>query len=472
MGISALAASKWVVFISFPLRSLSFYYFSKRTPFDIASFTGAILYGLIPWHFTYITILGNPTYSLCFIFLPPLFKFSSDKEYLHLVLASISFSLITLSHHGTGFLIAYALIWYSLFSGILYFQLRDSFFRLIQIGLISIGVLCFFWMPYIFYSNMIGSFNVPFEPKHETLIQLVQKSHFMYLGLPILILSIISMIIVTISKNKEGVLYSLMTGVSLTLTFGYMNPKMQFIYPFSKIIGPGYRFNILSSFSISMLIYELIKSITNTPQQFNMLKKFEKYQLNKINILVLLFSILTLCASIVTIFPLSVFYNMPIPSSHVSVFSAISNKPKDGRAWWVPRGALETSTPMFTELPTPDGWYDQGVSPEIYFLIHDLADVQLTENPFYFVEKLKELSVKYLIVHSGPISESLKYDEGLTPVSENPDLVLFQVKNIDPVTTHSPPANWRIIRRIGLLFSGTTILFLWFFERLRKGLEI
>ena len=83
--INALEASKWLIFISFPLSSLSFYFYSRRKPCDLASYSGAILYGLIPWHFTYVTILGNPTYTLSFIFLPPLFKYLKGKNEINIV---------------------------------------------------------------------------------------------------------------------------------------------------------------------------------------------------------------------------------------------------------------------------------------------------------------------------------------------------------------------------------------------------
>lgn len=143
-GIDALAASKWVVFLSFPASSLFFYFSTRRKNFEIASVAGAVLYGLIPWHLTYITILGNPTYSLSYLFVPPLFKFVKEKKPFSLIYASITFCMIMLSHQGTGFLFAYALIWYGLFSGLISYKFKKSLYPIIKVGLLSVGLLSFF----------------------------------------------------------------------------------------------------------------------------------------------------------------------------------------------------------------------------------------------------------------------------------------------------------------------------------------
>jgi len=129
--LNALEASKWLIFISYPLSSLSFYYYTRKKSCDLASFSGAILYGLIPWHFTYVTILGNPTYSLCFIFMPPLFKYMSGKNESDLIYSAISLSLITISHQGTGFLLVYFLVWFSFLKGITASDVKKSMKKMV-----------------------------------------------------------------------------------------------------------------------------------------------------------------------------------------------------------------------------------------------------------------------------------------------------------------------------------------------------
>ena len=232
-GLNALEASKWIVFLSYPLSALSFYYFTKRDQIDIASIAGSILYGLIPWHFTYVTVLGNPTYSLCYLFLPPLFKYLKGNTQLDLVLSSVAFSLTTLSHHGTGFLLAYALLWYHLFTGIANRNLRKSLMKLGLLGVLSAGLLSFFWIPYIYYSSIMSSFQVPFQPVYEIVGQLLQTDHFMYLGSPIIFILVASMCLVLISKNREGIVFSLITILSFVITFGYQDPTIKIIYPFA-----------------------------------------------------------------------------------------------------------------------------------------------------------------------------------------------------------------------------------------------
>jgi hypothetical protein len=279
----------------------------------------------------------------------------------------------------------------------------------------------------------------------------------MYIGTTILIIALISTFGITLSKNKEGIIQALMTGLFFLLTFYYNDPRIKMIYPFHNIIGPGYRFNILSSFTISMLIYEFIK---NVPNILSNIKSFKIEKNNKIMFFVITFSIITLTASITTVSPLSKFENPPIPSSHTFIYTALSETQKEGRVWWVPRGALQASISMFTGLATPDGWYDQAAAPEVYSLIHNLADIQLFENPEYFLGKLTELSVRYLIVPKGSLYDSIINLKNVQLLSENSDLALFIVEDINPLQVTSIPPLGRTVRYIGIFFSSIFSIFL------------
>jgi len=447
--LNALEASKWIVFLSYPLSALSFYYFTRRDQIDVASIAGALLYGLIPWHFSYVIVLGNPTYALCYVFLPPLFKYVGGSTQFDLVLSSVAFSLTTLSHQGTGFLLAYVLLWYHLFTGIINRTLRRSLVRLGLLGVLSAGLLSFFWIPYAYYSSTMSSFQVPFQPVYEAVGQLLQQDHFMYLGSPIILVLIASMFLVLISRNREGMVFSLITLLSFIITFGYNDPTVKIIYPFAKLIGPGYRFNILTSFTISMVLNIALKEIPGIMEKVKILKINEK-RITQIQFVLLIFTtILTISA----VLPISDFYNLSIPDSHGSLYSLLSIEDENVRAWWLPRGALEAALPMFTGLSTPDGWYDQGARPENVALIHELADIQLGENPEYFVDQLEVLSVRYLVITGSQLYNPLKTIEKLELVEELQGIALFRVKNIDQLTVNPKPSSARLYEITGIIVS-------------------
>ena len=455
--LNALEASKWIVFLSYPLSSLSFYYYTRRNQVDVASIAGSILYGLIPWHFTYVTVLGNPTYTLCYMFLPPLFKYVKGDTQKNYILSSVAFSLTILSHQGTGFLVAYALVWYHLFTGIINQTIRKALVKLVLLGALSTGLLSFFWIPYLYYSRITSSFQASFQPVHEVVGQLLQPGHFMYLGSSILLILIASTILILISRDKEGLVFTLLTLLLFIITFGYRDPTVKIIYPFTRIIGPGYRFNILISFTIAMALTIALKEVPGILEKYII---FEKKRTQLLYILLIVTTILTVSAFL----PISNFYNMKIPESHNTIYSILSHEDENVRAWWVPRSALGTCLPMFTGLPTPDGWYDQGAYPENVALIHDLADIQLKEKPEYFVEQLGALSIKYLVVTGSQHYVPLKTNEKLELVEERQDVALFRVKDIDQLTVNPKPSSVEFYRMIGMLVTLTVVVGIIYFN--------
>ena len=449
--LNALEASKWLVFISYPLSSLSFYYYTRKKSCDLASFSGAILYGLIPWHFTYVTILGNPTYSLCFIFMPPLFKYMRGKNEADIIYSAISLSLVTLSHQGTGFLLVYFLVWFSFLKGITASDVKKSMKKMLYMLGISAGFLSFFWIPYLYYSFVSSSFKVPFELKYESILQIFQKDHFMYLGLPLAVLLLLTTMIVLLSVDHEGIVYTVMTYLSLIITVGYTNPKIQLLYPFTRLLGGGYRFNIVSSFTFSMLLYSAIDEMPNIFEKIH--NKFHIKTNIKGTQLTVPIIFLVAILSITTALNISDFSNMPIPEDHHAIYSIIMNDPNQGRVWWLPRGAVQTSIPIFTSRSTPDGWYDQAAPQNVYDVIHDLADSKIYTDPEYFVSKLSALSVRFLIVPNGELSRALSVIDGLDLRHQAQDITLFYNNNVEQIITNPSPMQSELVRGFSIFAS-------------------
>ena len=464
--LNALEASKWLVFISYPLSSLSFYYYARKKSCDLASFSGAILYGLIPWHFTYVTILGNPTYSLCFIFMPPLFKYMRGKNESDILFSALSLSLVTLSHQGTGFLLVYFLVWFSFLRGITASDVKKSMKKMLYMLGISAGFLSFFWIPYLYYSNYTRSVKVPFELKYESILQIFQQDHFMYFGLPLVVLLLLTTMIVLLSVDHEGIVYTVMAYLSLILTVGYTNPKIQLIYPFTRLLGGGYRFNIISSFMISMLLYTAINEMPNLFEKI--LKKFNIKTNIKGTQLTVPIIFLIAILSVTTALNISDYSNMPIPEEHLAIYSIIMNDPNPGRVWWLPRGAKQTSIPIFTSRGTPDGWYDQAAPENVYNVIHDLADSKIYADPEYFVSELSKLSVRFLIVPNGELSRALSLIDGLDLRHQTQEIILFENNNVEQVVTNSSPIQSELVRGLGIFASITFSLVILYYIKYSK----
>jgi hypothetical protein len=271
----------------------------------------------------------------------------------------------------------------------------------------------------------------------------------MYLGSPIILILIASMFLVLVSQIREGIVFSLMTLLSFIITFGYQDSIVKIIYPFAKLLGPGYRFNILTSFTISMVLNIALKETPGILDKVKLLKNNEK----KITQIPLLLLVLTTILTISAFLPISNFYNPSIPDSHSSIYSILSIEDENVRAWWLPRGSLEATLPMFTGLSTPDGWYDQGAHPQNVALIHELADIQLGENPEYFVDQLEVLSVRYLVITGSHLYNPLIINEKLELIEELQGIALFRVKNIDQLTVNPKPSLARLYKITGIIVS-------------------
>jgi len=288
----------------------------------------------------------------------------------------------------------------------------------------------------------------------------------MYLGLPLVFLLLLTTMIVLLTVDYDGIVYTVMTYLSLILTVGYTNPKIQFFYPFTRLLGGGYRFNIVTSFMISMLLF---RALNEMPEIFDKIK-------NKLNIKIsikgsqITVPIIFLVAilSVATVLNISEFSNIPIPEDHHTIYSIIMNDPNPGRVWWLPRGAKQTSIPIFTSRSTPDGWYDQAAPQNVYDVIHDLADSKIYTDPEYFVSKLSELSVRFLVVPSGELSRALSLLEGLDLRHQTQEITLFYNNNVEQLISNSPPLQSELVRGLSIFASILFSLVVLYYIKYRK----
>jgi len=443
-NLEVLTSSKWIVFLSFPISSLSFYYSLKREESITPYLIGAILYGLIPWNLNYIKILGNPTYSICFVFIPPLFKYVTSNTKYSTILSSIFYSAIFLSHQATGFLLGYALIPLTVFHHFISGGFKDQLKKVIIIGLLSIGLLGFFWIPYVYYTVETSSFKSIFAWGDEIFVKLFDPTHYMYLGPLFFGLWLISCLFVVFKRDEEGLHYSLLSMFTVIVSVGYRHPWVGFFYPIKTLVGPGLRMNVISSFAVVMT---LVRAISLAPSMLKFDRKVVEATLTVVIVGVVLFTNLSVYE----------FVNPSIPSSHKEIFSIVANDVEDGRVWWVPRTALSSSIPMFTGKATPDGWYDQGANEEMYSMIHDLNDRLLLQDPSGFIEAISDLSVRYLIVSGNSLIHSLDDTDGVKLVQAYPDIALFSTEDIEPLRIYDKPKYGDSSRGLGIVLSLSSV---------------
>jgi hypothetical protein len=200
-----------------------------------------------------------------------------------------------------------------------------------------------------------------------------------------------------------------------------------------------------------MLLYSALDEMPNIfdkiHNKFNMKTKIKGTQLMvPIIFLVAIFSITTALNT-------SSFSNMPIPEDHNTMYSIIINDPNLGRVWWLPRGVVQTSIPIFTSRSTPDGWYDQAAPQKVYNFIHDLADSKIYTDPEFFVSKLSSLSVRFLIVPNGELSRALSVIDGLDLLHQAQDITLFYNNDVEQIVTNSSPMQSKLVRELSIFAS-------------------
>ena len=437
--------SKLVTFISFPMSALSFYFSFRKKENWSTVLCGGLLYGLIPWNLNYVRFLGNPPITLSFVFIPLLFKYFNEKNDKSIIISSILYSAIFLSHQATGILIAYILFCHTLLNYPLYKTIRLPLINLIKVGLYSVGLLGFFWLPYIFYTMKIETAQPIFASADESLANLFNSNHYMYVGELLFIIWITSISINLIRREHEGIRYSLLSLLTIITSVGYRDPLIGIFYPVQSLIGPGLRMNVASSFFIVISIIYAVNSISS-------------YYVERKKSIHVAFIICTLIL-VASFFPLYKFWNTKIPSSHLEIYSTIKEDDEDFRVWWVPRGALPAALPMFVEKPTPDGWYDQGANEEVYLMIHRLNDELLITNPDLFVSELSMMSVKYLIVMGRTNIDNLGRNEQLELIQTYGDVSLFRNKYYDNITTIDKPSQTLLIRTMGIILTLLTLLY-------------
>jgi hypothetical protein len=397
-SLSVSEAVKWLVILAFSCSAITMYYCSKSIIGDsFASMISSLAYVLVPLRLTHIIVVGNPTYSLAFLFLPLVFLFTdkllkgSKIRFESLTLASLSVSAVILSHHGLGFSLVFFLF--------VFFALKWLFAKKINrvclfIVPLAIAVSAFFTVPMITYYLKYPFISYPlcFPPSPPLYIvfgALFLSYGWTPIGATAAAFGIVAPLL--IKKNNEFKVY---LSLALIILGTYIcSASSSLILPIGVIGG---RAQWLLAFFLSLLIGFYLATI-------------KRY-----------FSKLKVCLIVTIIVTLMLFeallvrvYYPPSATRYTEAYEYVRNDPEDLgtlRVWQVPRGHLVAALPIYTGRGTIDG-VTFGPKEIDYFIFKSIANAggngligygwgDLINDADKALRVLRILGVKYVIVDS------------------------------------------------------------------------
>lgn len=400
-NITPAEAVKWVVIITFPCSAITMYYSSRYIVRDyFGSMISSLAYVLVPLHMTSITHVGNPTYSLAFVFIPLVFLYTErligGKGSLNnLFLASLSLSLVILSHHGLGFSLAFFLYIFLVLKWL--FTRKIDNFGLLIVPL-AIAVSAFFVIPMTLYYLKYPFISYPIShtpsPFYESLGQFFLPYGWVPIGLTAFTFGVIAPLF--IRKSVEIKIYFALTLIILVTYI--LSQCASWIIPIGAIGG---RAVVLYPFSVSILIGLYVASI-----KYN--SKFVKLMITKSHLIMMIITILMLLEAVSC-----GIYHPPSVMRYMKAYEYVRNDSESLatlRIWQIPRSHLVAALPIYTEKGTIDG-VTFGPKEIDYFILKSIANAggdgligygwgDLVNDANKTLRVLGIFGVKYVIVDS------------------------------------------------------------------------
>ncbi len=262
---------KILMAISFIAAPIGFYIWMRTHVPEKSALIGAILYGLLPYHFLNLYVRGDIAEMVALVFVPFIF-WAIEKN--KILIGGLSYALLILSHNGislmfTPILLAYALI----------FTPKHAMKLLrFNIFVLGLGIAAFFWLPALFEMRYtLGNIFIGdmFRHNFPTLTQLIYspwgfgsevvKSGGLspQIGPLIFFLVTLSIFIVKTNKNKSHILFwqaACLLGIFLSLSIS--TPLWVHLPLLSKFQFP-WRFSALTSFAAAILVTYTLSRIHN-----------------------------------------------------------------------------------------------------------------------------------------------------------------------------------------------------------------
>jgi hypothetical protein len=151
LGASLVDSYKYLLAMGIVLSGITMFLWLRRVFGAFAGYVGGLLYALAPYRLVDVYVRGDIGENLAFIFLPLTLycydRFSTGRNHLWLVVASLSFGLLVISHNAIAL---FGVAMYIVYAGYLVWQskqrLRDAALYCVSL-MLGFGISAFFWIP-------------------------------------------------------------------------------------------------------------------------------------------------------------------------------------------------------------------------------------------------------------------------------------------------------------------------------------
>ncbi len=214
-GISFESIFILLMICAFTLAPIFFFLWLRQLFKNSTAFIGALLFGLMPYHFLNTYVRGDIAENMALVFVPLVFyfieRYRKTKLWKHILFGGISYGLLILSHNGVSLMFSPVLFFYALLRA----DNRKLFLNLIVIFVFGLALSAFFWLPALYegkYTNanlFIGDMYLQNYPSWKQLIFSpwgfgtdVQKPGSLSVQVGIVNLILVVLAILNVKKNR------------------------------------------------------------------------------------------------------------------------------------------------------------------------------------------------------------------------------------------------------------------------------
>lgn len=153
IGFDIVNSFKIILFLSFIISGGTFYLFIKNFVRNEVALFGSVLYLITPYHLLNLYVRGDVGELLAYMLIPLIFysieSFRKKPDILKLLLGSISYSLLVLSHNGVSLLFSPVILLY------IFIFIQKIKIRIVGMSIIPVGlaISAFFWIPALIESK-------------------------------------------------------------------------------------------------------------------------------------------------------------------------------------------------------------------------------------------------------------------------------------------------------------------------------
>lgn len=414
-NLSPVDAIRLVTFVAYPLSALIMFFCSFRlTKNSVCSVISSVAYATTPAFITSLTVCGNPTLLLGFVFFPLSFVFverlllKEGESGLNFIVASLSLALTVLSAYRNGLAYVFSIFIFLSFS---YIFFRKSSILAFLVIPTTILLSSAFTVPALVYGMSIADISFRWvEPLSKLplwILSFLIPNDYLSLGIPLFIFGLILPIRLIFRHFHKGIspenqrmfLYILCALILLVLSFSFVIPFHENI-PIINNLTQGSTIAALSFFT--SLLCGLYLSSLDDNITVPRVKLGEKWKKTTLLVAAMILVLIQAEASFV--------YHPPTPDRYEDAYNYIE-KHNEGwfRVFQVPRQPTVGAIPMQTGVGTMDGWFDQGATKGVeYFILKMMGFANPKSRPFGWgtfydapdeaLNALRIFNVKYVIV--------------------------------------------------------------------------